>query len=374
MELCQDTNPDVRRIMCGQLGALCTAVGCELASSEVLPEILELLLDEESEVKLQAYRTMLSVMHLFPVEVHLEQIIPALLTLVTDEEYMNNENVARSFGIAICQLAELDALHAETSVSLLEVYVKMAYGQNDEIRHLCAFNFPAMLHAFGVAQYATQLDAIYQHLAHDKSEIVRSTIASGIGKVADIFGSQRVLKYLKAMVISLLGDTDLLVRSNMVAHLELILTHFAAAKDETAKLTSLHQVLTLCTKYEEDLPESQWRARATFLKSYYHLPKWFDCSKLYDNVIPNVFKILRTSARPVQIEALRVILWYTRQSTIQSQRFSNISRLRTEYGKGASAWQKILYIDACALVLKFNSCRYFKQIFLEHALELIEVS
>ncbi|KAG6609724.1 Protein phosphatase 2A regulatory subunit A [Phytophthora cinnamomi] len=51
MALCQDTDAEVRKCMCIQLDGLARAVGEEHACSELLPELLELLQDEEEQVR-----------------------------------------------------------------------------------------------------------------------------------------------------------------------------------------------------------------------------------------------------------------------------------------------------------------------------------
>lgn len=59
MTLCQDTDYIVRINMCEGLPAIAAAVGEQTTLSTVLPEVLELVGDEEKTVRVCATRTLL---------------------------------------------------------------------------------------------------------------------------------------------------------------------------------------------------------------------------------------------------------------------------------------------------------------------------
>ena len=55
LAMCQDTDLAVRRSMCAQLRPIARAIGSELASGALLTELMELLRDEDREVRAAAF-------------------------------------------------------------------------------------------------------------------------------------------------------------------------------------------------------------------------------------------------------------------------------------------------------------------------------
>lgn len=66
MTLCQDTDYIVRINMCDGLHCLAAAVGLDVTVATILPEIFELIKDEEPLVRVAATNSLVAGMHTLP--------------------------------------------------------------------------------------------------------------------------------------------------------------------------------------------------------------------------------------------------------------------------------------------------------------------
>ena len=110
LSLCQDTATEVRVTMCSQLATLARSIGylyllyissyfrAVESAKYVLPEILELLKDEEIEVRLCAYESFVSLLDFFDRETRQTKMIPFLKTI--HKEFLSEMIVviAKHFG------------------------------------------------------------------------------------------------------------------------------------------------------------------------------------------------------------------------------------------------------------------------------------
>lgn len=76
LTLCQDTDYDVRCSMCSQLKLIAFALGAKSAKEHVLPELIELNLDEEPVVRESAAKSVLELLEIFDSETRTNTIIP----------------------------------------------------------------------------------------------------------------------------------------------------------------------------------------------------------------------------------------------------------------------------------------------------------
>ncbi|RHY32708.1 hypothetical protein DYB32_002313 [Aphanomyces invadans] len=77
-------------------------------------------------------------------------------------------------------------------------------------------------------------------------------------------------------------------------------------------------------------------------------------------------------ARPVQVEAARVLVAVNRENKITANRVNVLLRLRKEYALGKNFWQRTLYLDACNFACDYYSHHYFRCNYLDPAIDLLE--
>jgi serine/threonine-protein phosphatase 4 regulatory subunit 4 len=285
MALCQDTDAEVRKCMCIQLDGLARAVGyedmhtsslswllirpltmCSIcredhACSELLPELLELLQDEEEQVcfclsiklllvktwtdnsshppvqvKQTAFLTLLSLMDFFPARDRVKLIIPELTSIAESLPDYLVPSLAEQYGHLVTKLAALNNLGNDTGQVFLQSYAKLCSHDELEIRQSCAYNFPAIVKAFGSTYTSTLMDDLLAKLASDPSEEVRHHIAAGIHEVAALLGQQRALRYLKTLVLNLMNDESPVVQGMAISRAPQVLSAMINPSDEDQKV------------------------------------------------------------------------------------------------------------------------------------------
>ncbi|ETI43740.1 hypothetical protein F441_11273 [Phytophthora nicotianae CJ01A1] len=372
MSLCQDTDAEVRKCMCIQLDGLARAVGEEHACKELLPELLELLNDEEEQVKQIAFLALLSLFDFFPARDRTKQIIPEFIGIAESLPDYLVPLLAEQYGQLVTKLATLNHVGNDTGQVFLQGYSKLCSHEEQEIRQYCAYNFPAIVKAFGSTYISTLMDDLLAKLASDPSEEVRHHIAAGIHEVALLLGQHRAMRYLKVLVLSLMNDESPVVQGMAISRVPQLLPAMINPSDEDQKTAILDSIIKSVAEYHTILPSSRNRDQLVFLETLQSFPSWFSSTQMYEMVIPIIFDFIEDGARPVQLLAMQVVLKCIRYNDTASHRYSLLSRLRTEYGHSKSYWRRILYLDACVYALTVNSRLYCQRNFLEVAIDLLD--
>eukprot|EP00644_Phytophthora_capsici_P000211 jgi/Phyca11/100476/e_gw1.4.372.1 len=372
MALCQDTDAEVRKCMCIQLDGLARAVGEEQACKELLPELLELLNDEEEQVKQTAFLTLLSLFDFFPARDRAKQIVPELVSIAESLPDYLVPSLAEQYGQLVTKLATLNHLGNDTGHIFLQSYSKLCSHEEVEVRRYCAYNFPAIVKAFGSSYASTLMDDLLTKLASDPAEEVRHRIAAGIHEVATLLGQQRAMRYLKTLVASLMNDESPDVQGIAISRAPQLLSAMVNPSDEDQKAAILDSIIKAVVEYHGILPPSRNRDQLVFLETLQSFPTWFSSTQMYEIVIPIIFDFIEDGARPVQMLAMEVVLKCIRYNDTANHRYSLLSRLRTEYGHSKSYWRRILYLDACVYALTVNSRLYWQRNFLEVAIDLLD--
>ncbi|OWZ21991.1 hypothetical protein PHMEG_0003360 [Phytophthora megakarya] len=369
--LCQDTDAEVRKCMCIQLDGLARAVGEEHACKELLSELLELLNDEEEQVKQTAFLTLISLFDFFPTRDRTKQIIPEFIRLAESLPDYLVPCLAEQYGQLVTKLSVLNHLGNDTGPVFLQSYAKLCSHEELEIRQYCAFNFPAFVQAYGSTYVSTLMDDLLAKLASDPHEEVRHHIAAGIHEVATLLGQQRAMRYLKTLILNLMNDESPIVQGMTISRTPQLLSALINPCDEEQKVF-LDSVLKSVADYHGILPPSRNRDQLVFLETLQSFPSWFSSMQMYEMVIPIIFDFIEDGARPVQLLAMQVVLKCIRYNDTASHRYSLLCRLRTEYGHSKSYWRRILYLDACFYALNVNSRLYCQRNFLEVAIDLLD--
>ncbi|TYZ62534.1 hypothetical protein PybrP1_012716 [[Pythium] brassicae (nom. inval.)] len=372
MALCQDTDAEVRRCMCIQVDALARAVGEEKACSDLLPELLELLQDEEEQVKQAAFLALLSLLDFFSPAERIKRVIPEFLNLIeADPDYLML-SIAEQYGSIVTKLATLNHLGGDTAPAFLQSYAKLCAKEDAQIRQFCAYNFPAIVKAFGGTYVPLLMDDLLVKLCNDPVEKVRYHVAAGIHEIVLLLGQQRAQRYLKPLCITLLRDEAPLVQGMAIARVPQIMSSMFAASDEDAKASVLDAVIKAIIQFHSVLPASRNREQLAFVETLQSFPSFCSSMQMYEMVIPILFDLVEDGARPVQLLAVHVLVKCIRKNDVASHRYSLLSKLRNEFGHAKSYWRRLLYLDACVFALAVNSRQYCRLNFLDLAIDLLE--
>ncbi|RLN14450.1 hypothetical protein BBJ28_00002727 [Nothophytophthora sp. Chile5] len=237
-------------------------------------------------------------------------IIPEFVNVAETHPHYLVHSLAEQYGDLVTKLAALNHLGADTSSVFLQSYARLCAHEDIALRQSCAYNFPAIVKAFGSTYVSMLMEDLLVKLATDPVE-------------------------------------------------------------ETAILDS---IIKSITDYHSILPASRVRDQLIFLETLKSFPSWFSSVQMYEMVVPIIFDLIEDGARPVQLLAMQVVLKYIRCNDVASHRYSLLSKLRTEYGHSKSYWRRLLYLDACVFALTLNSRQYCQRNFLEIAIDLLDDS
>ncbi|GAB9462655.1 hypothetical protein Gpo141_00000143 [Globisporangium polare] len=338
MALCQDTDAEVRKCMCIQLDALARAVGEEKASSELLPELLELLQDEEEQVKQTAFLALLSLLDFFPAAERIKRVIPEFLNMVeTHPDYLLL-SMAEQYGTLVTKLAALGHLGSDNAPVFLQSYAKLCSKDDVQIRQYCAYNFPAIVKAFGGSYVPLLMDDLLVKLCNDPVEKDEAPSVQGMA-----------ISRVPQIMVSMFGGGD-----------------------DDVKAAMLDAVIKSIIQFHSILPASRNRDQVAFVETLQSFPAFCSSMQMYEMVIPIILDLIEDGARPVQLLAMQVLIRCIRKNDISSHRYSLLSKIRNEFGHSKSYWRRILYLDACMFALEVNSRQYCRLNFLDIAIDLLE--
>ncbi|KAF1793513.1 HEAT, type 2 [Phytophthora cactorum] len=152
-------------------------------------------------------------------------------------------SLGEQYGQLVTKLATLNHLGNDTGQVFLQGYSKLCSHEELEIRQYCAYNFPAIVKAFGSTYISTLMDDLLAKLASDPSEEVRHHIAAGIHEVAILLGQQRAMRYLKALVLSLMNDESPAVQGMAMSRVPQLLSAMINPNDEDQKVCILPRMI-----------------------------------------------------------------------------------------------------------------------------------
>jgi hypothetical protein len=100
---------------------------------------------------------------------------------------------------------------------------------------------------------------------------------------------------------------------------------------------------------------------------------YFSSAQIWEQFIPLCFQLLEVGAAPVRAAAAAAAASLMRHNKRAAQRADIAQRLVRDFAEGASAAQRILFLDFCAAVRKVASTRLFRDYFLHAAVDLLMV-
>nr|XP_024388060.1 serine/threonine-protein phosphatase 4 regulatory subunit 4-like isoform X3 [Physcomitrium patens] len=370
MGLCQDTDSEVRTCMCEQLNNISRSVGLNTFMIFVFPELNELLRDEELVVQSAAVESLVQLLGFLPPDIRQIQVLPFLRSLCDEGNAAMHVCLARLLGDIIIKMVP-DLLEDEATL-LLDAYKILSQQANEDVRQLCAYNFPAILKTIGARKYSTMLHATYLQYIQDTSPIVRCTAAACLHEVAKILGKERTASYLRESFYSLLKDPALLVQSKLFGILHVVLGHFSVSNTQSKATTYANMIPSLLQAEKSVSGTNQWRMQRSLLQAFPLLAEYLTSDQIYENFVPICFRYMADGVPPVKISAALALAVFLRNNCKIQQRYELAQKVVKEYGQGQSYWSRLLYIDFCESFLRVASSRMFKESFLELAINALQ--
>ncbi|KAL3690233.1 hypothetical protein R1sor_016542 [Riccia sorocarpa] len=371
MGLCQDTDLEVRVCMCEQLNKISRAVGVDTVKEKVLPELYELLKDEELAVQNAALETLVEMLDFLPAEIRQTKIMPYLRSFCPPEETeVVLISLPRLIGELMCKLVY--DLSDDDFQPLMEAYKSYARHSSEEIRKLCASNIPAVLKAIGSRKYALGLHVLYLQFVQDHSPPVRAICAAAFNEIAKMLGKKRTSSYLREPLVMLLEDESRDVQKAILEDLNLTLGHFnvGTAQQKAAIFEALLPSILRAEKAAS--VGRQWRMQLCLLRAFAEMPEYFSSDQIYDYLVPICFNYMTEGVLHVRAAATMALAVFIRNNRKACQRYELSTRVVRDYANGRSYWLRMVFIEFCENMLKVSSSRMFKDVFLDPAISTLQ--
>ncbi|DBA65676.1 TPA: hypothetical protein ACH3X2_002731 [Trebouxia sp. C0005] len=369
MTLCQDTDYIVRINMCDGLHCLAAAVGLEVTVATILPEIFELMKDEEPLVRVAAINSLVAVMGVLPADVRRKKAVPycRLFFQSPDMESQVARCMASQFPSVLCQVvADIDN-DLEVGV-FLGAYRQLAQRQDLETRRLCAESCAAVLKAATPRRYATHVHEALTALVADPDQEVRRLMALQFHDICKMLGKERCAQYMKRPFLNLLGDESNAVRVQVMASLVQTLDQFCIANEE-ARTRAFADFLPALLAADAGCGYC-WRIHHHLMLALPHFVHMFTSDEINEHFLPMALRYMAGGVAPVREAAADAVVVFMRHNRKQAQRTDIYCKLLRDYARAKSHWRRMTFIDACHHVVRRFSTKFFKTYFLDTCLEL----
>ncbi|GIL70257.1 hypothetical protein Vretimale_3531 [Volvox reticuliferus] len=371
LSMCQDVDHHIRIASCGQLSSIARIAGRDVVAKTILPELFELLNDEEVQARVASLTTLTTILDMVPPEVRKGQVMPILRNHMQPLELdiAMQRCLARMFG-QLVTVIKVDFEH-DDSVLFFSCFKHLATKSDVELRRLCAGQLPAVLRAataLSATAFAQQFQDTLISLATDPDVEVRKTVAGQLHEVARVVGKD-CPALLTRPLCRLLRDEALAVPAALLPTLTQCLGHWLI-RDETRRDVAMGELAKALLELEA-ATKRNWRMQQQLAMAFTIFPQVFSSDQVHEHFLPIAFRYLTDTAaavRPVAAEGLVCFLRYNRR---EKQRAEIMMRIIREFCRGRSFVSRITFVDIAAALLRRFSSRFIKEYAFDLVLELL---
>lgn len=395
--LCQDVCGEVRGSMCSQLAAVARGLGLDATKTHILPELVDLCSDEETNVRLAGINTVVLMIPLLDDETRVGTLVPLVRKVceralrvedaslpvtahllgrichgLHDDLTEDQKSWFLNFYCTLAKLGLPDSKKNEPPMPDLVAEVRSGEYEA-ECRQQCAYNLPCMVaFAGGSTTYRTSLHATFSSLVTDPSQQVRTTVAAAFHQLCTLVGAEVGL--LKEGLLQLLRSENLDILSAITPNLPHIIAtmHKHNAITPQSSRGELLELIGAIKQGEETVSvTSVWRVHAEALTQIAALAPCLPADLIFTQLVPLMFVRMQT-ARPIpcRLAAARTLLVFLRHMNTQEQREHISNSLVSDFCEGNSCHKRMLFLNVSNMVLEMFSKSFFKTYFFRPLLSL----
>eukprot|EP00761_Pharyngomonas_kirbyi_P005907 gb/GECH01005913.1/.p1 GENE.gb/GECH01005913.1/~~gb/GECH01005913.1/.p1 ORF type:complete len:734 (+),score=105.98 gb/GECH01005913.1/:1-2202(+) len=351
LDLCQDTETDVRRAICYQLPSLAVRLTQGKIEEQLIPELLELLNDEESSVSCAAVAAVSEILetnHLSEREIK-RSLLPTLTSILRTPRQDMLPSLIDVFGPLVVHIGNFLVPDEDDDSFLHDVitFFSEACAHSDpRTRRNCAFNFPAVVQSVGANSFIQYLLTDYEVLCQDSHVETRKSLCAGIHEIAKMLKGKA--PYLKTALSHLMKDKRMEVRMKLIINMGILLDNMGTISGLETWLTSF---------YNES--KNSWRKVDLFLRSFYDISPHLSSSTLDSYFINHIMNQIIIGCLPVRNIAADLFVVVSRllcNLPRQEQLFASLSQELIR--EGSSYWQRIALLKICSSAANHYSHRF----------------
>ncbi|KAJ3268230.1 Serine/threonine-protein phosphatase 4 regulatory subunit 4 [Terramyces sp. JEL0728] len=358
INLCEDTDYEVRKSMCFHLNPVIKALGSSITKKHIFPVYLELLKDEEITVQAAAITNYTNYGEFMDLDQRVNNYIPYWKKIVEENNPKLVKTISELFGIFIWSAK--DELKESDKKYFVSYYQTLSASSDENIRQNCAYNYPAIVKAMKPALFESfKLEKLLASFVHDESEKISITFASffhevhNTNKLTDMLGSN-CYRILKELFPRLVLSKNKLVYTPVFKNIEKILNNFG--RDPTFKqgnnTESILKLILEKRKSFDNTPNIDWRTHLFVLDSFNALISIIDSETLYEQHSPLLFKLI-TDNFPENGNPRK-----------SAQTIPGYFLINLDVKEDQNCHIRILFFDVCERILEQFSGKFFREYFL----------
>lgn len=368
MDLCQDTDFEVRTRMARALEHIARAVGLHAAKAHhLLRELLELLGDEESSVKRAALTTFIDLLPFYDMETRITMMVPVLKNYCKSLPEDLAPVIGTKYGDLFTRIVA--DLEDDEVVQIFSCYRALGRHRLTEIRRLAAVNFTTVLQCLGTKRFTAFMFEPLQQLSLDETSQVRRAIATIFPSVVEMLGKEKAVD-LKDIFAAILKDTHIDVKEVILDHISAVMAGFACNHREkrAAVYASLCSPLLEC----HSSIAHNWRLQQRVITQFASIHLYLSPQTVTDKFIPLIQGLMSHVYAPQVREAAaaalcRLVRWSLRSP---QKRRDLCARLIEDYARGRSYWDRILFVNLASAMANVFSRRFFKDHFFDAIMDM----
>jgi len=376
VDMCQDTDYQVRIAMSRQLAALAGVMGREVTETTLLKEVFELLRDEEVQVRTAAMESLVQMLPLLSPDATKGTVTPKFVEFC--ERLQSDPRLVPCLAATIGGLVPRLAPHFSGVADLeaaVQAFCALGARDEEEVRKKCAAAFLPILKVVGGKRYSTYLNDIFVHLAADSDEEVRQTIAGQFHEVCQLLGRARCLQFLKYPLIKLLKDRCKEVKEVLCLELGTTLSAFAGTEaEQLACRTDGDEFFGMITATLLELDAdagTNWRLKMSLVQAMAGFPKYYTSEQIFEHFLPIVKNSLQNGADGVKRAATRTIAMFLRHIRRPAQKLEIYTTLLREFARSRSSCDRLTFLQVCREVMAAFSGKFFRLYFLDPCVETV---
>ncbi|KAJ2996963.1 Serine/threonine-protein phosphatase 4 regulatory subunit 4 [Globomyces sp. JEL0801] len=370
IKLCQDTDYEVRKSMCLQLGSIINSLGFLKTKKALFCEYMELIKDEEGVVQQAALASLMDISDSLDSETKQVFLIPLWKKLTSDPTPKLIDSITELFGKFFW--AARNELSDTDKSLFLSFYQSRVASENTTHKEYCVFYFPAIVNVLKAKNFEqNNLDKILESFVLEDNPVILESIASSLHEVAILLGKLS-FRYLKDALLKLLNNPHESVMLKLFQGLNDTLKSFIM--DESIKKSGYLDTLFKCIiekqKRYESTPNINWRSHLKILRSFSIFPNIFEAELVSEHCVPPLFKILyEPYPTPIKYQVIKILVTYLREIN-RLDHIETILRHLLDIKEDKSYHHRMLFFDICEQVMLIFSQKFFRSYFLNGYLSL----
>lgn len=304
----EDRSWRVRLTVAKLFDQLCSAFGPEIMASNLLQSFIQLLRDNEQEVRKEAVRIMddcLQLKHPFTTEQLINQILPQFQQLAVDPAQPVRAALAQVIGsVAKAVGREITQRH------LLGIISDLMKDEFHDVRLNIVSHSGLICEVLGVDGLSHSLLHTMQSLIMDNHWRIRQSVVEQTPTLAKLFGIEMFQSKLEGLFLSSLRDSVHSVRQAAIFHVKEIVEVFGS------QWTVEHLLPKLVEQYSQS---SGYANRVTTLHLLPQVSGVMNPEQIVQFIVPLLIKATKDTVPNVRFCACRNIMWMMEHHNLGSQ-------------------------------------------------------